>query len=96
MRLRKGRMGGYRGRRAIAAGLFVGVAMFVGACSGTPTEAVDGIDSGSSAETNDADFSVILGDLTEGLGLTDEQLSAVRDVMEKYRGQGREPGALWY
>ncbi|MGB5674319.1 MAG: hypothetical protein WBO43_07200 [Gemmatimonadota bacterium] len=93
MRLRKGRTGGNRGRRAIAAGLFVVLAGFVGACSGTPTEAVNA-DSG--VEASDADFSVVLGDLTEGLGLTDDQISAVREVMEKYRGQGREPGTLWY
>jgi len=93
MRLRKGRSGGNRGRRAIAAGLFVVLAGFVGACSSTPTDAVN---SDSAAEASDADFSVVLGDLTEGLGLTDDQISAIREVMEKYRGQGREPGALWY
>jgi len=93
MRLRKGRLGGNRGRRAIAAGLFVVLAGFVGACSSTPTEVVN---SDSAAETSDAEFSVVLGDLTEGLGLTDDQISAIREVMEKYRGQGREPGALWY
>jgi len=93
MRLRKGRTGGNRGRRAIAAGLFVVLAGFVGACSGTPTEAVN---ADSAVEASDADFSVVLGDLTEGLGLTDDQISAVREVMEKYRGQGREPGTLWY
>ena len=93
MRLRKGRSGGNRGRRAIAAGLFVALAGFVGACSSTPTEAVN---ADSTVEASDADFSVVLGDLTEGLGLTDDQISAIREVMEKYRGQGREPGVLWY
>ena len=93
MRLRKGRLGGNRGRRAIAAGLFVVLAGFVGACSSTPTEVVN---SDSADEASDADFSAVLGDLTEGLGLTDDQISAIREVMEKYRGQGREPGALWY
>ena len=93
MRLRKGRSGGNRGRRAIAAGLFVVLAGFVGACSSTPTEVVN---SDSAAEASGAEFSVVLGDLTEGLGLTDDQISAVREVMEKYRGQGHEPGALWY
>jgi hypothetical protein len=93
MRLRKGRSGGNRGRRAIAAGLFVGLAVFAGACSGTPTEVID---ADSALEADDADFSVVLGDLTEGLGLTDDQISAVREVIEAYRGQGREAGALWY
>jgi len=93
MRLRKGRSGGNRGRRAIAAGLFVVLAVSVGACSGTPTDAID---ADSALGAVEADFSVVLGDLTEGLGLTDDQISAVREVMEKYRGQGREPGALWY
>jgi len=93
MRLRKGRSGGNRGRRVIAAGLFLGLAVFVGACSGTPT---DTIDADSALEADDADVSVVLGDLTEGLGLTDDQMAAVREVMETYRGQGREAGALWY
>ena len=93
MRLRKGRSDGNRGRRAIAAGLFVALAVFVGACSGTPTDAIDA-DSG--LEADEADFSVVLGYLTEGLGLTEDQISAVREVMERYRGQGREPGAMWY
>ena len=93
MRLRKGRTGGNRGRRAIAAGLLVVLAGFVGACSGTPTEAVN---ADSAVEASDADFSVVLGDLTAGLGLTDDQIAAVREVMEEYRGRGREPGTLWY
>lgn len=89
----KGRMGGARGRRVIAAGLVVAFAGFAGACSDTPTDAVS---QESVAQDSEADFSVIFGDLTEGLGLTDDQLSAVSDVMEKYRGEGREPGTLWY
>jgi hypothetical protein len=93
MRLRNGRSGGNRGRRAIAAGLFAGLAGFVGACSSTPTEAID---ADSALAADDVDFSVVVGDLTEGLGLTDDQVSAVREVVEKYRGQGREPGTLWY
>jgi Spy/CpxP family protein refolding chaperone len=93
MRLRKGRLGGSRGRRAVAAGLMIVVAGSAAACSDTPT------DTGTqdyTADSSDADFSVVFGDLTEGIGLTDDQVAAVRDVMEEHRGRGREAGALWY
>ena len=93
MRLRKGTTGWSRGERAIAAGLIIVLAGFAGACNGSPT---DTLNQDSSAELSEADFSVVLGDLTEGLGLTDDQAAAVQEVMDKYRGQGREPGALWY
>lgn len=89
----RGRTGGARGRRVIAAGLVMALAGFAGACSDTPTDAVG---QESVAQESEADFTVILGDLTEALGLTDDQLSAVSDVMEEYRGEGREPGTLWY
>ncbi|MCK5484424.1 MAG: hypothetical protein KAJ13_11995 [Gemmatimonadetes bacterium] len=93
MRLRKGTTGWSRGQRAIATGLIIVLAGFAGACNGSPT---DTLNQDSSAELSEADFSVVLGDLTEGLGLTDDQAAAVQEVMDKYRGQGREPGALWY
>jgi hypothetical protein len=69
------------------------LAGFASACSDTPTDAVS---QESAAPESEADFSVIFGDLTEGLGLTDDQLSAVNEVMAKYRGESREPGTLWY
>ncbi len=93
MRLRKGTTGWSRGQRAIATGLIIVLAGFAGACNGSPT---DTLNQDTSAEPSEADFSVVLGDLTEGLGLTDDQAAAVQEVMDKYRGQGREPGALWY
>ena len=93
MRLRKGTTGWSRGERAIAAGLIIVLAGFAGACNGSPT---DTLNQDSSAELSEADFSVVLGDLTEGLGLTDDQAAAVQEVMHKYRGQGQELGALWY
>jgi Spy/CpxP family protein refolding chaperone len=68
------------------------MAGWLAACDGTPTE----LDSLSqAAETADADGSVVVGDFTDGLGLTDEQAAAVREIVEAYRDQGREPGALW-
>ncbi len=92
MRLRKGNTGWSRGQRAIAAGLIIVLAGFAGACNGSPT---DTLNQDSSAELSEADFSVVLGDLTEGLGLRYELDAAVQEVMDKYRGQGRELGALW-
>jgi Spy/CpxP family protein refolding chaperone len=90
MRLRQGSTGWSRGRCAIAAGLVVALAGLAGACNSSPTET----DPSSTAGAIEADWS-ILGDFTEGLGLTDDQIAALRDVLEEYRGQGRQRGTLW-
>jgi hypothetical protein len=73
--------------------LIVVLAGIAGACDGslTDTSGQDAV-----AEASDADPSVVPGDFTEGLGLTDAQIEAVREVLEEYRGRGREPGTLWY
>ena len=92
MRLRMGRTGWGRGRRATVAGLVIALAGLAGACNDSPTETLDQ----NSAVDGEADYSIVLGDLTEGLGLTDDQIEAVRDVLEEYRGQGRQVGTLWY
>jgi hypothetical protein len=73
--------------------LMVVLVVMVGACSGSPT---DTMGQNQTAEVSEADLSVGLGDLTEGLGLTDAQVGAVREVMEKYRNRAGEPGTLWY
>jgi Spy/CpxP family protein refolding chaperone len=72
--------------------LIIGLAGFVGGCDNSPTDASDQNDS---AAAGDTEYTVLLGDLTEGLGLSDEQVSDIREVMQRYRGQGREPGSLW-
>ena len=57
----------------------------------------DGYDGAEpTAGSSEADLSVGLGDLTEGLGLTDDQVAAVREVMEEYQDRAGEPGTLWY
>ncbi len=92
MSIRTGRRGWRAGRAAVAAGFVMVMAGWLAACDGTPTE----LDSLSQAsETTEADGSVVVGDLTDGLGLTEEQAAAVREIVEAYREQGREPGALW-
>ena len=91
MRLRKGGKGWSRGRRASAAGLVVVLAGLAGACNNSPTETLD---QSTTAGASEADLS-ILGDFADGLGLTDDQIAAVRDVLEKYRRQERQPGTLW-
>jgi len=93
MRLRMGGSGWSRGRRALAVGFVLALAGFAGACGGAPT---DTLDQTTTADASEADFSIVFGDLTEGLGLTDDQIEAVRSVLEEYRGQGRQPGQLWY
>ena len=93
MRLRMGGSGWSRGRRALAVGLVLALAGVAGACDGSPT---DTLDQSMTAGASEADFSIVFGDLTQGLGLTDDQIEAVRNVMEEYRGQGRQPGQLWY
>lgn len=90
MRLLTGRTGWSRGRCAIAAGLVVALAGLAGACGSSPTET----DQSTTAGASEADLS-ILGDFTEGLELTDDQITALRDVLEEYRGQGRQWGTLW-
>ncbi|MBT8461408.1 MAG: hypothetical protein KJO44_02720 [Gemmatimonadetes bacterium] len=93
MRLRKGPWGGSRGRRAVAVGFVIGLTGLASACDGSPTEASD---QNATAAAGDTESSVVLGELTDGLGLSDEQASAIREVMERYRGQGGEPGSLWH
>jgi Spy/CpxP family protein refolding chaperone len=93
MRLRRGRTGWRRGRRAVAAGLIVMLAGVAGACAGSPTDTTEQSPAPAAAG---ADLSLGLGDLTEGLGLTDDQREAVREVLEGYRGQAETPGTLWY
>jgi len=93
MRLRTGRMGWSRGRGVIAAALAISLAGFTVACDSSPT---DTLNQNTTADASEADYAIILGDLTEGLGLTDEQIAAVRNVMEEYRGQERQFGKLWY
>ncbi len=93
MRLRTGRTGWSRGRGVIAAGLAISLAGFTVACDSSPT---DSLNQNTTADASEADYSIILGDLTEGLGLTDEQIAAVRNVLEEYRGQERQFGQLWY
>jgi hypothetical protein len=92
MRNRTGRGGWRAGRATVAAGFVIVMAGWLAACDGTPTE----LDSLSQlSETTEADGSAVVGDFTDGLGLTDEQAAAVREIVEAYRDQGREPGALW-
>lgn len=93
MRLRKGTRGWGRGRRAVTIGLVFGLVGLAAACDGSPTDALS---QETEAATTEAESSAILGDITDGLGLTDDQIEAVREVMEKYRGQGERAGALWY
>lgn len=93
MRLRTGRTGWSRGRGVIAAGLVISLAGFTVACDSAPT---DTLNQNTTTDASEADYSIILGDLTEGLGLTDEQIAAVKNVMEEYRGQERQFGQLWY
>ncbi len=93
MRLRTGRTGWSRGRGVIAAGLAISLAGFTVACDSSPT---DTLNQNTTADASEADYSIILGDLTEGLGLTDEQIEAVGNVIEEYRGQERQFGQLWY
>ena len=93
MRLRTGRTGWSRGRHVAAAGLIAGLAGMAGACAGSPTDTTEQI---PTAEAAGADLSFDLGHLTEGLGLTDAQVEAVRGVMAEYRGRATEPGTLWY
>ena len=90
MRLLTGRTGWSRGRCAIAAGLVVALAGLAGACGSSPTET----DQSGTAGASQADLS-ILGDFTEGLELTDDQIAALRNVLEEFRGQGRQRGTLW-
>lgn len=90
MRLLTGRTGWSRGRCATATGLVVALAGLAGACGSSPTET----DLSTTAGASETDFS-ILGDFTESLELTDDQIAALRDVLEEYRGQGRQRGALW-
>lgn len=84
--------GGGRGRHVVGLGLLAGVFLLTAACSNNPTETTDV----STSQANEAEFSVVLGDLTEDLELTDEQREAIQAVMDAYRGQGREPGTTWY
>ncbi len=93
MRFRTGRMGWVRGRRALAAGLIIILAGLAGACDGSPTETQD---ESTTAAESDVDLSIVFGDLAEGLGLTDDQIEAVRTILERYRGQERQSGTLWY
>jgi Spy/CpxP family protein refolding chaperone len=93
MRLRTGRTGWSRGRGVIAVGLVISLGGFTVACDNSPT---DSLNQNTTADASEADYSIVLGDLTEGLGLTDEQIAAVRNVMEEYRGQERQFGQLWY
>lgn len=93
MRIRTGRTGWSRGRRVIAAGLMISLAGFTVACDSSPT---DTLNQNTTADASEADYSIILGDLTEGLGLTNDQIEAVRNVLEDYRGQGRQSGQMWY
>lgn len=93
MRLRTGRTGWSRGRRVIAAGLVISLAGFAVACDTSPT---DTLNQNTTADASEVDYSIIFGDLTEGLGLTDDQIEAVRNVLEEYRGQDQHFGQLWY
>jgi len=52
------------------------------------------VDQNVTAGSSELDLS-IPGDFTEGLGLTDGQIAAVKDLLEEYRGQGRQMGTLW-
>ncbi len=96
MRFCTGEMGWVRGRRAIVAGLTIVFAGLAVACDGSPTDATDALDQTTTSAASEADLSVVFGDLTDGLGLSDDQIEAVRSILEEYRGQGRQSGALWY
>jgi hypothetical protein len=95
MRFGMGRKGWSRGRGGVAAGVLVALAVAASGCSGSLTDTT-GQQTSSATESDDATFSIVLGDLTEELGLSDDQAAAVGDVMEEYRGRDREAGALWY
>jgi hypothetical protein len=96
MRFRTGEMGRVRGRRAIVAGLIIVFTGLAIACDGSPTDTTDALDQSTASAEAEADLSVVFGDLTDGLGLSDDQIEAVRSILEEYRGQGRQSGALWY
>lgn len=85
--------GGGRGRRAMAAGLLTAMVGSFVACGGSPTDSA-GFE--STVQETRTDLPPVFGGLTGSLELTGDQASAVREVLETYRGQVGEPGSLWY
>ena len=87
-----------RGSRTRGAFMLAGLAAVgVAACGGddTPTEPVDG-SVVNEAPLEDAELGSAIDELTQALGLSDEQREAIQDLVARGRDQVVEPGAAWY